>query len=385
LGLLLAERLVGRGARHLALVGRRRASEEAEKAIARLKATGAKVTSYQCDVADYDKMAGVFQAIARSSPPLRGIFHCAGETDDGVLLQQNWSRFRTVMAAKVAGSWNLHCLSRGMLLDYFVLYSSGASFMGSAGQGNHAAANAFMDVLAHYRRRSGKPGLSINWGPWKRVGAATRGDVIERMQSLGIGSIEPEQGLEILEHLLASGRLQVGVFPMLRNELPGARSIAAQMRLRDCLDTQTALKRAAHQPRQPEPSSLNEIRGTKPEKARNLLRRRLEQEAIRTLGLDTGERIDPGLPLRELGLDSLMAVQLRNAVSQLVGASLPATLLFNYPSLGQLSDFLADEVLRLNAVKTNTEGTETAQTSLDVYSEDELARLLAEKIDELDV
>jgi acyl carrier protein len=209
--------------------------------------------------------------------------------------------------------------------------------------------------------------------------------VIERMQSLGIGSIEPEQGFEILEHLLASDRPQVGVIPVLRTGLPGARAIAAQMRFRDYLDPQTALKRAAHQPRQPEPSLLDEIREAKPEKARNLLRRCLEQEAIRTLGLDPGERIDPGLPLSELGLDSLMAVQLRNAVSQLVGTSLPATLLFNYPSLGQLSDFLADEVLRLNAVKRNTEGTEAAQTTLDGYSEDELARLLSDKIDELDV
>src|SRR5690606_30530681 len=110
----------------------------------------------------------------QTMPPLRGVIHSAGVLDDGALLQQSWSRFRTVMAPKVVGSWHLHQLTRHLPLDFFVLFSSGAAVLGSPGQSNHAAANAFMDALAHCRRAQGLPAVSINWGPWAEVGAAAR-------------------------------------------------------------------------------------------------------------------------------------------------------------------------------------------------------------------
>ena len=146
-------------------------------------------------------------------PPLRGVIHSAGALDDGVLLQQNWDRFATVFAPKVTGSLLLHRLTASDPLDFFVLFSSVAAVFGSPGQGNHAAANAFMDTLAAARRAAGLPGLSVNWGAWAAAGAAVDRGVTARAREAGYGVIDPQGGFQALEAALNRGRSQVVVFP----------------------------------------------------------------------------------------------------------------------------------------------------------------------------
>ena len=123
-----------------------------------------------------------------------------------MLLHQSWERFQKVFAPKVAGSWHLHALTKDLPLDFFVMFSSAVSLLGSAGQGSHVAACAFEDALACYRRALGLPALSIDWGPWAETGAATRGTVRQRVQLQGFQLIQPDQGLRVLEELLGQDR-----------------------------------------------------------------------------------------------------------------------------------------------------------------------------------
>ena len=206
LGLLTARWMVERGARHLLLTGRSAPSEPAREAIDAMERAGAQIVVAQADVADSPEMARVLETVAESMPQLRGVFHAAGFLDDGVLQQQTWERFYGVLRPKVLGAWNLHTLTLGLPLDFFVLYSSTAALLGSPGKGNHVAANGFLDSLAHYRRAPGFPALSINWGAWAQIGAAAAIHADERVARRGLGVIVPSQGLAILQQLNESCR-----------------------------------------------------------------------------------------------------------------------------------------------------------------------------------
>ncbi len=216
LGLRLAQWLVNRGARRLVLTGRRAPSPEAAQSIRELEADGARVLIVQADVGRREDVRRLLGQIDAEMPPLCGIFHAAGVLDDGILRQQTRARFATVMAPKVEGAWNLHELTRDRPLDLFVMFSSAASLVGSPGQGNYAAANAFLDGLAHLRRAAGLPGLSINWGGWAEVGMAAE---LDRRQgksrdAAGVGRIDPIHGLATLERLLGGDTAQAGVLPI---------------------------------------------------------------------------------------------------------------------------------------------------------------------------
>ena len=165
LGLAVAEWLAAEGARHLVLVGRSAPQEQARAVVQKLAESGVEVKVVQADVSRRDAMEDLFTQIETSMPPLKGVIHAAGALDDGILTQQSWERFSKVYASKVQGSWHLHELTKGMALDFFVLFSSAVSLLGSAGQANHVAACTFQDMLAHYRRSQGLPSLSIGWGP----------------------------------------------------------------------------------------------------------------------------------------------------------------------------------------------------------------------------
>ncbi|MET0790202.1 MAG: SDR family NAD(P)-dependent oxidoreductase, partial [Polyangiaceae bacterium] len=193
LGLLVAGWLVAQGARSLVLMSRRPPDTAAEAKLTRLRAQGAQVLARTGDVSSEPAVAAVFDEIARTLPALAGIVHAAGVLDDGALSAQDWGRFATVMAPKVLGTWHLHRLAPA--LDFFALFSSGAAIAGSAGQANHAAANAFEDALAWYRQARGLPTVSINWGPWADVGAAADRNV---SGPSFVMQIAPKDGLRAL-------------------------------------------------------------------------------------------------------------------------------------------------------------------------------------------
>ena len=215
LGLVVAEWLVEQGAQHLVLVGRHGPGAAAQAALAEWARRGVQVQVRQADVAHAEEVQALVDSL-RAQPPLRGVIHAAGVLDDGVLLQQTWERFARVLAPKALGAWHLHRATAGMALDFFVLFSSVAAVLGSAGQGNYAAANAYLDGLAWYRRSRGLPALSLNWGPWGEVGMAAQ--LAERAQSRraagGVALIPPALGVQALGYALASGAPQWTVLPI---------------------------------------------------------------------------------------------------------------------------------------------------------------------------
>src|SRR5213082_320845 len=175
----------------------------AAKWLVELDAAGAQVIAAQADVSDEAALAGVFADIERNMPPLRGIIHAAMVLDDGIVQRLDAGRFRRVMAPKAEGAWNLHRLTLDKPLDFFVMCSSVAGVMGNAGQGSYAAANAFLDSLAHHRHALGLPALTVNWGALTGGGILARhAETAERLTRQGFGALTMSQGCEALEKLL---------------------------------------------------------------------------------------------------------------------------------------------------------------------------------------
>jgi acyl transferase domain-containing protein/NADPH:quinone reductase-like Zn-dependent oxidoreductase/SAM-dependent methyltransferase/acyl carrier protein len=356
LGLTVAGWLVERGARHLVLSGRSRPSEAAAHTIADLERQGAVVRVTQTDIIRDEQVAALISNIEQTMPPLRGIVHAAGILDDGVLLQQSWQRFADVLAPKVAGAWNLHTETLHLDLDFFVLFSSASAVLGPSGQANYAAANTFLDALAHYRRARGLAALSVNWGPWAERGQAARLDAAlqRRYEERGIRMLAPRDGLRALEYLLAHESAQAMVLPVVwptyLRHLPAQQVPPLLSGLRSAATVlgghpagPGGLVSQVHQ----WPARLaNSSSADRPE----LLATLVHEHAARILRLDPLRPLNPRQPLQELGLDSLMAVELRNALSGAVGRTLPATLIFDYPTVDALSGYLARQFVPLEMV-----------------------------------
>jgi polyketide synthase 12/myxalamid-type polyketide synthase MxaB len=379
IGLRAATWLVERGARHVVLTGRRAPAPEAVEAIAEMERAGVQVMAAAADVADGHRMADLLEDVRRRFPPLRGVIHSAGVLDDGILTQQDWGRFRRVLAPKLDGGALLHRLTLADPLDFFVLYSSAAALLGSPGQANHAAANAFLDALAAHRRTAGLPALSVNWGPWAEVGAAVRRDVGGRAGQEGLGRIAPERGLAVLDRFARGGRARLAVLPIdwsvfLRGRRPAPflSSLAAVARPRSA--------------KTPAPQGFLERLEATPAAGRlHVLREHIQTLAARVLGLDGMQVMDGRRPLQEIGLDSLMAVELRNALSGAVGRPLPATLLFDYPTVDALVAHLGGAVLGLGAAAEPAAGEDGVATGgvlgrIEDLSDEEVERVLADKM-----
>ncbi|AKT38855.1 type I polyketide synthase [Chondromyces crocatus] len=342
IGLTVAEWMVQRGARHLALVGRSGASPAAESALAPLRAAGAEITTFQADVSQPEAMARVFSQIDASMPPLRGVIHSAVALDDGVLLQLDPARLRSVMAAKMDGAFNLHLLTQERPLDFFILFSSLASILGSPGQGNYTAANAFVDALAHHRKSLGLPALSLNWAPWSEVGLAVvstkRG---ERLAYRGLKSITPEQGKDVMERVLASASPQVGVMLLDLRQWRQFYPRSASSPLLSEIAREQGNGAAPVEPEAPLRSVL--IAEESVERRRTLLETHVQEQLGHVLRLSPGQ-IDPQTPLKSFGFDSLMAVELRNRLEASLGLTLSATVVWSYPTVAALVAHLASKM-----------------------------------------
>jgi myxalamid-type polyketide synthase MxaB len=301
-----------------------------------------------------------------------------------MLLRQTWERFARVKAAKVDGAWGLHTLTRHLPLDFFVLFSSTASLLGSRGQGNHAAASAFLDGLAHYRRARNLPALSINWGAWSEVGAAARRNVDEHLGRWGVSSIAPDQGLDVLERLLRRNAVQVGVLPVRWSVFLEQFAAGPKPPFLSGLDTES---RNDKQPSAEGLQLMARLKEAPPAEQVQLLLAYLSEQAVKILGLDPSCPPDARQPLQELGLDSLMAVELRNRLTMTLGRALPATLLFDRPTLEDLAKYLAREVLALAPPASaepqpQDQGRERREASAKVEGlcQENMAALLAEEL-----
>jgi len=382
LGLLTAGRLVERGARHLVLVGRRAASPAAQATLDAMRAQGAQVQVLQADMSRADAVARVLDGIAQGGLPLRGVIHSAGVLEDGALLQQDWSRFVRPLGPKLDGSWALHVLTRGEPLDFFVLYSSMASVLGSSGQANHAAANAFMDALAAHRRALGLPGLSISWGAWSEVGAAADRQVDQRVAARGIDVITPAHGLELLEKLMRAEAAHVGVFPVRWERFLAGADVHGRFveHLRGAVKPGAKPAAGAKPALAAGAALIDELKQATPQRRRERLLGFVAEHVARVVDAPNAQAIDPRQPLNELGLDSLMAVELRNRLGTGLGLarSLPATLVFDHPTLEALAGYL--EALAVPAAPAVVARPVDAVGTLDEMSDEEVEAMFAKKL-----
>jgi NADPH:quinone reductase-like Zn-dependent oxidoreductase/acyl carrier protein len=388
LGLLVARWMSEQGAKHLVLTGRSGVSESAVGVIREMEEKGTRVAAVQGDVSDRAHLAELFSRFGHSLPPLRGIVHSAGTLDDGVLAQQTWERFEKVMAPKVDGAWLLHVLSQDQPLDFFILFSSAVSMLGSAGQGNHVAACAFEDALAHHRHDLGLPALSINWGPWGEIGAATQGGVSQRLQLKGFHLIEPQQGLRVFEHLLWRDRAQVGVMSVdwrqyVASLPPGCQSMLFSRVLSKAdVHPLGEQRKTSHQP-----ALLEQLSQASPNKRRSLLEAHIRELAIKVLGLNPSFKLDLNQGLATFGMDSLMTIELKNRLQASVGKSLSSTIVFDHPTVAALAEYLEQNVLMVtesskgagSTAKVHDEQAKTV-TELKQLSEEEAEAMLTKEL-----
>ncbi|MGI5372878.1 SDR family NAD(P)-dependent oxidoreductase [Streptomyces sp. CA-251387] len=349
-GRQIARLLAENGVPRLLLTSRQGSDDpRTAEVTAELTALGVEVEIAACDVADAAAVADVLARIGDESP-LRGVVHCAGVLADGVVAELTPERLAQVLRPKVDGAAHLHRLTASYPLDLFLLVSSAAGVVGNAGQANYAAANAFLDQLAHHRRALGLPGVSVSFGAWAGEGLAAEHADLERMARLGHRALTPDQGRELTALSLRRDAPHLVAWAL---DLPRLRAAAPTGALwrsllpaphPDRLDGHTLADRLAGLP--------------EPERAARVLAL-LREEAAHALGLRSAESVRPDQPLRDLGMDSVTAVDLRNRISARIGTKLPATLLFDHPTPSRLAEYLLTGALATTAPRSR----EAAPTS----------------------
>jgi acyl carrier protein len=343
-GLATARWLAERGARHIVLMGRTGASsEEARRALEELAERGVDARAVSGNVSVEQDVRSTLAEIDRTMPPLRGVFHLALVLRDSLLMNLTVEQMREVWAPKVLGALHLHRQTVGRPLDVFALYSSMSSVFGTGGQGNYASANSFLDGLAFHRRARGLPGLSVSWGFLGETGFVARHkDVAQRFESMGVKSFSPAQGLALLGRFLGEGRTHGGVMRVdwrRFEEVVGSRSIPP--RFAHLVQMATAGRDDGS--RFTGSAFRLALLAASPSERPSMLLAGLREQVGRVLGV-AAEKLDVETPLSDLGLDSLMAIELRNWVEGDLKVSLPAVELLKGPSLRQLVDLLAAQL-----------------------------------------
>ncbi len=376
LGLKVAAWLVKQGVRHLVLTGRRGVSIQAQETIGSMEQAGAKVIVAQADVCDSQNMARLFAEIETSMPKLQGVFHTAGVVGYQVMQDMDRQTFESVLRPKVLGAWILHQLTQNMQLDFFVGFSSIASVWGSKGQAHYAAANQFLDVLASYRQKLGLAGSSVNWGPWANGGMASD-EAQQWLSRMGVNLLPPLQALTALGVLLQGTQTVVADVDWTRfkgiYEARGKRSLLEKIKLPE-----------KSEPKQ-EKSDISQKLAAANERSRvSILTAYLQAEVAKVLGMESQPEIQRGF--FDLGMDSLMAVELKERLEVSFGASLPATLVFESPNIQALAEYLGSEVLGWQSLVIPLipqEDTETL-SQIEELSEDEVAASIIERLAKLE-
>jgi acyl transferase domain-containing protein/surfactin synthase thioesterase subunit/acyl carrier protein len=336
LGLKVAKWMAECGARRLVFTSRRPPHRRAMETVRELEAKGVRAVVAIGDITKETELNRILGEVHATLPPLRGIFHCAGMLDDGILDQMDWSRFSAVTAPKVKGSWLLHHATRNDELDYFVLFSSILSLIGSPGQSNYTAANAFLDALTEHRRAAGLPAVTLNWGPWADTGLATvsgrRGEAI--WKSRGTRYIPPDRGMEVLEHILRRdvGHAAVTITDWREFLKQFPTPVPFYEELAKGIGPWRTGRGTGRDPRATR-ALIDSVQGGK---RRKLIIELVGQEVAGLLGL--GASVDLDRPLSELGLDSLMSVSLVNRLEPALGVLIPMATLLKGPSVEELVD-----------------------------------------------
>ncbi len=378
-GLSTAQWMVDRGARHLVLIGRKApSSDPVTAAIGQMRRSGTEVNIFQGDISRNEDLAAILAECRNRMPPLRGVVNSAMVLEDAPLLRMDLAGLRRVMAPKIQGSWNLHQLTLQDPLELFILYSAIISVFGNPGQAAYAASNGFLDSLAEYRRCTGRCGLSVNWGAWGETGAAvTAGKAVRKVVlGHGIEFMAPRQALLALESAITAPYAQIAVFAAdwekFMHEIPADRQppLLAEF---------SSFRRPSAAPRRSRSLPIQErLQNASADAITEMLDRHVREVAAAVLGLKDDQLLDTRRPLQELGMDSLMAVEMRNALGASLERTLPATLLFDYPTVERLSEHLAG-VLSGAARSGNRLVPSSVLGQIEALSDEEVERLFAEK------
>ena len=342
IGCALAGWLAERGAGAIVLNGRRAPDAEAEEVIGALQERGVTVQVELADVTDANAVDGMLERIKGELPPLGGVIHSVGVLSDASLANQDWERFEQVLWPKVLGAWHLHRATADCDLDLFVLFSSVAGILGNPGQANHAAANAFLDQLAAHRRALGLPGQAIAWGAWSGLGEAEeqRERIARRREAAGTGWFSPEQGLSAFDRLLREDPTTAVVlaadWSVFGEAIEGRPSLFE--------DLLPAAEDASADSQGTAEDLLSQLGAAPAEAREELLVSFLQQEVQAVLRLPTAP--EPAVGFFDLGIDSLMAVELRNRLNRAFSGEYAAsnTVVFDYPDIASLARHLADEL-----------------------------------------
>lgn len=391
LGLLIVDWLVECQVQNLVLVSRRDPSESKRSRLEALARKGVNVVVVRADVSDYQAMESAIRSIQQSHPPLKGIVHAAGVIDDGVIEGQSWQKFVNAMKSKVQGSWNLHQLTQSDALDFFVLFSSAASMLGSPGQANYSAANAFLDGLAHYRQSLGLPGQSLNLGAVMQVGKAAELGADVRMKHQGLGAINPQQVVKVLEGLLSHPEVtQVGLIPIDWSSHKLPRQWIGWSYLSDW-----TVERQGSMVVPQELEFVKQLRVASDREQKKMLTAYVQKQVARILGIADWQGINKQTGFFELGMDSLTSVELRNQLQAELNCSLAATTLIDRPTVDSLTEHLQEKILGYKSstgesddgadVSVNRDGNVTHQLTSKVreLSEEQIEQMLDRKLDNL--
>lgn len=340
---------VREGAQHLAILSRREPPCD-DAMLDELRRNGVSIAILKGDVCDRRSLTNALSGLPDAFPPIRGVFHAAGVLHDGLMLRMDLEQLDQAMAPKTQGTWNLHRVLTGPL-DFFVMFSSVAGVIGSPGQANYAAGNAFLDGVVRYRRRRGLPATSIAWGPWDAEGMAADPDIGRQLGQRGLTPIAPEVGIDLLDRVLRkdlsqtheddAASLNPGLvivdadWNRIVASLPGGGSSL----FRD-------LQSTAGSPRgQSAPSDRDEALYQRLKSADSEVRL-VELQAIihanlgDVMGIDA-DLIEPDQPLVSLGLDSLMGMELRGKLESKLGIGIPMSALLDEPSVISLAEVAA--------------------------------------------
>ncbi|WEH38140.1 non-ribosomal peptide synthetase/type I polyketide synthase [Streptomyces sp. AM 2-1-1] len=376
LGRLLCRTLVRRGARRLILMGRTPVPPRQEWAAAdattaggravallrELEALGAQTVLAPVDVTDEDALTGWLDAYRRrGGAPVRGVFHLAGQVRDTLVADMDRPTFDAVLEPKVMGAYLLDRHLRDEPLDHFVLFASIASLLTTAGQTNYAAGNAFLDALAHRRRAQGLPALSLDWGPWATGMIEELGLVDHYLHSRGMSSLSPDAGMSVLERVVGQDRAQLLVATVVAWP-----TFLAWYDSPPPLVSELAATARDHAPEEGD-GFLETFRRAGGAERRSLVAERftsLTATVLRT----AAEEIDPSAGLGGLGLDSLLAMELRARVQADLGVALPVVALLSGTPVGQLADQLCEGLLERVAADAAGEGDPSA--AVEVFTDE---------------
>ncbi|MEV5953338.1 SDR family NAD(P)-dependent oxidoreductase [Streptomyces sp. NPDC051987] len=348
LGMRVARRLAGRGARHLLLIGRSAPSESAARQLAELRAGGCDIRVAQADVSDADSLRtalhGPHPDAGPARPPVGGVVHLAGVLADALLPDLAPRDLARAFAGKAVGAWHLHELTRDEPLEFFVLFSSLAGLIGSPGQGAYAAANSFLDALACRRTALGLPAHSIAWGTWAGASLAATGGGTDRLAARGVPPLDPGTGLELLDAALCGDRPQLAATALDPARLaaagvwPSARELLAPL----LTAWQDGLPGTAGA--RPGTVDAEILAAGSPAQRRQAMVDFLTDQVAQVLSARPGT-VAADAPFHSMGLDSLMAIELRGRLESALGIRLSATLVYAHPTVGALADQVLSRLL----------------------------------------